>query len=96
MNEINLFDLNLTDDLPAEVKGNLKPTRLHENSLKMMELFDLKKELSIDEIIVGFYRKFKLEKSRSWLSTTLYNLSKQGFIHKVKGKKGVYTKGPKP
>lgn len=88
----DIFSLENTDSLPEEVKSQIYVNSLKKGSKMLLELFSIKSELSIDEIIVGYYRKFDLIKSRTWVSSNLYNLSKKGMIYKVKGKKGVYKK----
>lgn len=83
-----LFDLKNVTDIPETLQ--LKIHNLSATTDKILKLFAIKAELSIDEILVGLYRKYKIERSRNWISATLYNLKKRDYILKVNGKKGVY------
>jgi hypothetical protein len=87
-----IFNLDRVDDLPDSCKKELKLVNIRDEGMMLLGLFDIKNPLSFDEIIVGLYRLNKLEKTRTWVSATLYNLSKKGLVKKIKGKKGVYEK----
>lgn len=83
----DIFDLEKSDDLPSSVKLNIKgynAKKLSEHSIKLIELFEIKKTLSVDEIIVGLYRKFNIQKTRVWVSTTAYNLIRANILKKHK------------
>lgn len=86
----NLFDLSKTDDLPEKIKEKLRRIPVRKDAKKLLDLFKIKQTLSIDEIIVGLYRQYKMEKSRTWIHSTLYNLSRKEILKKVEGTKGVY------
>jgi len=90
--EENIFNLDKTDDLPEAYKKQLKLLNVRDDTRSLLALFDLKDNLSIDEILVGMYRLHKVEKSRIWVSSTLHNLSKKGLIRKIDGTKGKYRK----
>ena len=92
MNENNIFDLTNVDDLPEDQKRQLKLINVRDDAKNLLGLFELKNRLSIDEIIVGLYRLHKMIKSRTWVSSTLYNLSKKSLIKKVDGSQGEYEK----
>jgi len=92
MNERDVFDLNNIEDIPDSTKNQLRINMIREGAQNLLLLFNIKEELSIDEIIVGFSRKYKEEKTRSWVSSNLHNLSKKNLIEKVNGKRGVYRK----
>lgn len=58
---INRFDLTNIDDFPKEVKKNICSSNIKNNgslSLSIISLFDDKETLTINEIIVGLYRKY--------------------------------------
>jgi len=81
---MNIFDLSDISDLPIPLKNKLSILRSSSETRKIINLFKMKDTLTIDEILVGFFREYKKEISRSWVSTTLYNLSRKGFVRKLK------------
>lgn len=94
MESNDIFNLENTSDLTNDCKKQLKLLNMRDDAKRLLELFDKKSPLSIDEIIVGLYRLYKLEKTRVWVSSTLYNLSRKNLIKKISGIKGEYEKTP--
>ncbi len=92
MSDTSVFDINKTDDLPESCKKNLKLLNMRDETKKLLDLFEIKNKLSIDEILVALYRLHKIEKTRSWVSSTLYNLSRKNLIKRIDGTKGDYEK----
>ena len=88
----DIFDLKNIDDLPKKVKNNLNPSNVRKNTRNLTCLFEIKEQLSIDEVIVALFRKHTLVKSRMWVSANLYNLKKKGYLERVDKKMGVYRK----
>lgn len=87
-----IFNLEKIDDLPEKCVKELKLLNIRDDTKQLLALFERKKRLSIDEIIVGLYRLHKLEKTRTWVSATLYNLSRKDLVKKITGTKGEYEK----
>ncbi len=87
-----MFDLENIDDVTNGCKANLKLNNLKGDTKKLFDLFEKKNILSIDEILVALNRDHKLEKKRSWVSNTLYNLAQKELVKKVIGEQGVYEK----
>jgi len=85
----NIFDLKDTSDCP-DLKLKLLNIRLRTKNL--LSLFDIKSPLSIDEILVGLFRKYDVIEKRSWVNYTLYNLSNKGYVIKLPKTKGVYER----
>lgn len=88
----NLFDLNNISDIPAEIKQELNRDSFAE---QIVELFNIaNRELNVDEVTVGYYRKFNEIKTKRQIMTKLYNMSKESYpvIESVPGRKGVYRK----
>jgi hypothetical protein len=85
------FDLGYREDLPDEIKNNLKDMKKIKITVisMIMELFKIKNTLSVDEIIVGLFRKFNIVKSRMNVVGSLYYLKLQGEL-KITGI-GVYS-----
>jgi len=88
----NLFDLNNISDIPVEIKQELNRDSFAE---QIVELFNIaNRELNVDEVTVGYYRKFNEIKTKRQIMTKLYNMSKESYpvIESVPGRKGVYRK----
>ncbi len=90
--EKDIFDLAKIDDIPKACADELRLINISKETKLLLNLFEIKNRLSIDQIIVGMYRLHKLEKTRPWVSSTLYNLSRKGLVKKVEGTKGEYEK----
>lgn len=87
----NIFDTNDLSDLPDDIKATLKCNKKDDFSDKIMSLYDdTVKELNIDQITVGLFRKFKYKTRRKILNTKLYNMTKKSKLQRVAGKKGVF------
>lgn len=85
------FNLTYLDDLPEIVRTKLGVTPLRGIvSHVFTELFNLSSTLSLDEMQVGLYRIFGLEKSRDWISSAAYQMRNKGMIKNVPGRAGVY------
>lgn len=86
----DLFDLNNLEDLPEELGKELAYLRSRQNTKKLLSLFDIKNQLSVDEMLVGMVRKYGVKKERSWFLSTISNLKHRKIIKQVDGKKKVY------
>lgn len=84
--EKNIFNLKEINDLPKNVSKEIKINKRHDVARKLLSLFDIKKELSINEILVGLYRVYKIVKTRIWVSSTLYNLKRSNIIKNITNK----------
>ena len=89
----DIFDLSNVDDIPDEVKEGIVVDVV---ATRILELFKIaKRPLSIDEITVAYYRKFKDEdddlKTKKQIMGKVYNMSRErnAKIKSVEGKKGV-------
>jgi hypothetical protein len=87
MGKNKIFDLEDLKDLPDSVKTILNVHSLGMESTFLLNLFKIKKQLSINEIIVGLYRNHGLIKTRSWVSSTLYNLHRKNLVEKIGNKR---------
>jgi hypothetical protein len=87
----DLFDLDNIKDAPEDVKSELKFPKAVSTPTQILELFAIKDTLSVNEIIIGLYRKFKIKKARSTVALTVTRLRSQGIIKKAKGVAGSYT-----
>lgn len=87
----NLFDMFNLDDLPEDMKKEVVSKRMDEFERKILELFELaKRPLLIDEVMVGLYRGYGIQKNHRQVMNKLYQMS-QGNTAKIEtSKKGVY------
>ena len=86
----DIFSLENTNDLSKLVLGELKTDSVNKNDQKIIYLLEIKNQLNIDEILVGLFRKYDLEKKRAWVANRLYALSQANKIEKLKKKRGTY------
>lgn len=84
----NIFD---REDLPSSIKTRLLDFRVKPNTKKFLSLFEIKYPLTIDEIIIGLFRKYGMRKSRAWVTTQIYNLKERGILVKFKTKPPSYS-----
>ena len=88
MNDI--FDIKNVDDIPIEIKNELNN---HNYTYNILELFRIaNRALSIDEVTIGYYRKFKELKTKTQITSKLYMMAKsnQPKIVRIPGFKGIY------
>ena len=93
MSESNIFDLLDTSDLPDDLKNDLKRIKRSETEERIINLLRLADEdLSLNQLQVGYYRKYGEVKERRKLTTKLYIMckSENPVVTSVKGKKGKY------
>ena len=95
MQSEKIFDLSDIKDLPDHLKKEVKPSGYKSETLQLLSLFDMKEQLTVDELIVGMYRKigqFGTIRDRRWIKAALYRLEKRGKVKRVKNNKNVYQK----
>lgn len=95
-----LFDLSNLDDIPDAVKEGVNVDIFAE---RILELFHIAgRELSVDEITIGYYRKYKGVdeeiKTKRQIMSKVYAMSKEtrAKIKSVSGKKGIYQLNESP
>lgn len=87
----DIFNTDNLDDIPAAIKGDLVS---NETEQRILNLFDIaNRDLNLDEITVGYYRKYGEAKSRKFFMAKLYRMSKES-RKKIEstGHKGQYRK----
>lgn len=92
MKEEDVFNVENIDDIPDSCKKHLKILNIRDDTRLLLNLFERKSRLSVDQIIIGLFRLHKIEKTRPWVLSTLYNLGKKNLIKKVSGARGEYEK----
>ena len=82
-----------TSDLPESLRNELKILKSSTMEGKITDVIDnlYERIATIDEILVGIYREHKVAQKRHLLANKLYRMAKEGSVHAVKGKKGVYS-----
>lgn len=90
--EKELFDLGNVGDIPENLRKEISG-RADKFEQNICELFDLAgRPLSIDEVFVAYFRKFKEEKTRTQIMNKLYQMSKKNEPYIRVVKKGIYEK----
>jgi len=88
-------DLGNVHDLPPELLKELsvaKTDELEDQLVTVIRAYN--DQASLDQILVGLYRKFKVQQQRRFLQNKLYRMETVWGVH---GRKGVYTtKEPPP
>jgi len=82
-------DLGNVHDLPAELLEELsigKGDELDDQLVTVINAYG--GEASLDQILVGLYRKFKVTQKRRFLQNKLYRMP---MVWSVEGRKGIYT-----
>jgi len=84
----DIFSLSSLEDLPQDMWGDIKSghIRASKEVLNLLSLFDLKKSINTDEMMVGLFRKFNLKKDRKWFIETINRLKKKNLVKKSKNK----------
>ena len=93
MEEKDIFDLSDLSDLPQNVKSDLNVLKRDDFENKIINVFRrANRELTLDEVTVGYYRLHNEEKERKQIMAKLYNMSRTNrpAIKSIEGKKGVY------
>ena len=87
------LSLNEIADLPEELRGELSesaiPDKLEMAILGVLE--DRGGIASLDQILVGIYRKTAEITKRTTLTSRLYRMTSKNSVHTVPNKKGVYS-----
>ena len=89
---INIFDLSNVDDIAEEVRKDLSVDVFETHIIELFEL--AKRDLSVDEVTVGYCRKYDEVKTKKQIMGKLYNMSRatKPKIESVPHKKGIYRK----
>ncbi len=89
--EQDIFDVASISDLPDEMRKEIEARRLDDFEVKIMELFKIaNRALSIDEVMVAFYRKYHILKNRRQILNKLYQIAKTGNSDLIMVKRGIY------
>ena len=82
-------DLGNVHDLPPELLGELSITKGDELDDQIVTVINAYGgEASLDQILVGLFRKFKVNQKRRFMQNKMYRMS---MVWSVDGRKGVYT-----
>lgn len=85
----DIFNIESVADLPEVCQKQIKHKKnhAHPDKQKLLELFDMKNPLTINEIIAGLYRVYGIERSRTWVYNKL-----NGLFTMIKRQKNGYWK----
>ena len=86
----NIFDLTDVSDIPAKMSTDLRRDVFAQNILKLFNKAG--RNLTIDEVTVGYYRQFKEIKTKRQIMVKLYSMAraKNAKIRSIPKLKGVY------
>ena len=86
----NIFDLTDVSDIPAEISAELSNDVFAQNILTLFNKAG--RNLTIDEITVGYYRQFKEIKTKRQIMVKLYSMARarNAKIRSIPNLKGVY------
>ena len=86
----NIFDLTDVSDIPAKISTDLRRDVFAQNILKLFNKAG--RNLTVDEITVGYYRQFKEIKTKRQIVLKLYNMAREeeAKIRSIPNRKGVY------
>lgn len=89
----DIFSLDNLDDLPVNLKAELKILSRDDFEKRVIELFLVaNRPLNVDEVTVGLFRKFREERPRASVARKLYNMTRgaHASLNSLGSKKGVY------
>ena len=86
----NIFDLTDVSDIPEEISTDLRRDVFAQNILKLFNKAG--RNLTVDEITVGYYRQFKEIKTKRQIMVKLYSMARarKAKIRSIPNLKGVY------
>jgi hypothetical protein len=91
-------DLGDLSDLPEALIRELSVKRtdeLEDQILAVMRAYDRGKEVTLDQVLVGLYRKFKVVQTRRFIQAKLYRMYKKSLAFPVSGRRA-YSLDPQP
>jgi hypothetical protein len=82
-------------DLPPSLKAELNVSEADQAETQILEVIgSFDGFAAVDEILVGLWRKFKVETKRRTLASKLYRMTKKRLIHSVPKRRGFYSLTP--
>lgn len=86
----NIFDLTDVSDIPEEISAELSNNVFAQNILTLFNKAG--RNLTIDEITVGYYRQFNVIKTKRQIMVKLYSMvrARNAKIRSIPNLKGVY------
>ena len=86
----NIFDLTDVSDIPDEISTDLNYDVFAQNILTLFNKAG--RNLTIDEVTVGYYRQFKEIKTKRQIMVKLYSMARarNAKIRSIPNLKGVY------
>ena len=86
----NIFDLTDVSDIPEEISAELSNDVFAQNILTLFN--KARRNLTIDEVTVGYFRQFKEIKTKRQIMVKLYSMARarNAKIRSIPNLKGVY------
>lgn len=91
-------ELGDISDLPEELIRELSVKRtdeLEDQILTVMRACDGGRDVNLDQILVGLFRKYRVVQTRKFLQNKLYRMYKKGLAYPIAGKRA-YSLDPQP
>ena len=90
MKQENIFDLTDVSDIPEEISAELSNDVFAQNILTLFNKAG--RNLTIDEVTVGYYRQFEEIKTKRQIMVKLYSMARarNAKIRSIPNLKGVY------
>ncbi len=85
-------DLGNLHELPQELLNELSVAKTDEFDHQLVTVINsYGGEASLDQILIGLYKKFAVTQKRRFTQNKLYRMTKAGVVWSAGGKKGIYT-----
>jgi len=91
----SIFNTTNLEEIPEEVSKELKEQK-GEYATIFKEMFEIKKELSLNELIIGAYRGYGKQISRKLAARICYSLVNLGILSSAGAKSGVFILNTNP
>jgi hypothetical protein len=90
--QLRLGDIS---DLPPSLRAELNISETDQAEQQIIEVIrGLDGVAAVDEILVGLWRKYKVEGKRRSLGSKLYRMTRKNLIHSVPKRRGIYSLTP--
>jgi len=90
----SIFTAENLEEIPEEVSKELKDEKNYKEIFK--EMFLIKKELSLNELILGTYKGYKKQITRKTATTTCYYLTSRGILSRSKENPRIFLLNESP
>ncbi len=92
MMDKDIFDLKNVDDLPKPLINELVAYRVDKWEVVIIDLLSMRSPLSLDQLMVGYFRKYDQHITRRQLTAKMYQMCRAANpkVDSIIGRKGLY------